>query len=95
MREYRIQFRPAAVRALQSLDKAIQRRLVKKIEALAEDPFPRGIRKMSGMENLYRLRVGNYRIVCQVVKKKLIVRAEKVEPVIDLGNIFDPERQGL
>jgi len=40
---------------------------------LAENPFPQGIRKLTGEEDLYRLRVGNYRIIYQVQGRRLVV----------------------
>ena len=36
------------------------------MDSLAMDPFPRGTAKLIGAENLYRIRVGNYRIIYSV-----------------------------
>ena len=36
------------------------------VDSLATDPFPRGTSKLSGAEHLYRVRVGDYRIIYSV-----------------------------
>ncbi|MCD6335971.1 MAG: type II toxin-antitoxin system RelE/ParE family toxin [Candidatus Latescibacteria bacterium] len=39
---------------------------MKRIKRLKTDPFPRGVTKLSGTERLYRIRMGDYRIVYEV-----------------------------
>ena len=46
--------------------------------ALADDPFPRGARKLSGYDDVYRIREGRYRILYSASKEKLIVVVLKV-----------------
>ena len=41
-------------------------RLRNAIRSLAEEPRPRGVRKIRGTENAYRIRVSNYRVVYDV-----------------------------
>jgi mRNA interferase RelE/StbE len=55
-----------------------QVRIAAKIDSLAHDPRPRGVEKLSGEENLYRVRVGNYRIIYQLQDAQLIVLVVKV-----------------
>ena len=70
---YRIEFAPKAERDFKALDKSIRSRLARRIDFLAENPFPQGIRKLAGEDDLYRLRVGDYRIIYQVQGKRLVV----------------------
>ena len=70
---YRIEFTPRADREFRALEKSTQIRLARRIDALAEDPHPQGIKKLAGAEDLYRLRVGDYRIIYQVQGKRLVV----------------------
>ncbi len=70
---YRIEFASKAERDFKALDKPIQSRLARRIDFLADNPFPQGIRKLTGEEDLYRLRVGNYRIIYQVQGRRLVV----------------------
>jgi mRNA interferase RelE/StbE len=41
------------------------------------NPIPRGEKKLSGEENLYRLQMGDYRIIYQVQQKVLLVLVVK------------------
>jgi mRNA interferase RelE/StbE len=70
---YRIEFTPRAVRDLKSFDRQIRARIANRIDALAENPRPQGVKKIEGEEELYRLRVGDYRILYQVKAKVLLV----------------------
>lgn len=42
---------------------ASARRIISAIERLSADPRPVGVRKLQGAEDLWRLRVGEYRII--------------------------------
>ena len=48
-------------------------RLGRRIDSLVENPRPQGIKKLAGEEDLYRLRVGDYRVIYQIQEKRLIV----------------------
>ena len=75
---YRIEYRPAARRDLKRLDLPTRRRIVLRIEKLADNPRPRGVETLSGSERLYRLRVGDYRIVYVIKDKALLVLIVRV-----------------
>jgi mRNA interferase RelE/StbE len=70
---YRIELTPKAERDFKSLDGSVRRRIKQRIDSLAENPFPSGIKKIEGEDELYRLRVGDYRILYQVKGKILLV----------------------
>ena len=72
MSAYRIELRPAAVRALRQLDPPIRLRVQGAIALLGEDPRPPGARKLQGREGL-RVRVGDYRIIYTVTDQILTV----------------------
>ncbi len=69
---YRIELRPAAVRALKKLDPPIRSRVQGAIALLAEDPRPPAARALRGRPGL-RVRVGDYRIIYTVVDDVLLV----------------------
>jgi mRNA interferase RelE/StbE len=50
------------------------------IRSLAEDPRPVGYKKMSGHDNLYRIRVGDWRIIYAIEDNNLIVLVLEVAP---------------
>lgn len=70
---YRLLLRPAARRQLRSLSQAVQRRLSPPIDNLAENPRPAGVRVLSGRPGLYRIRVGDYRIIYQVLDEESLI----------------------
>jgi mRNA interferase RelE/StbE len=69
---YRIELRPAAVRALQKLDPQIRRRIQGAIALLAEDPRPPAARALRGRPGL-RVRVDDYRIIYTVADDVLLI----------------------
>ena len=75
---YTIEFSHKAARQFKGLSKSIQARLKPKIDALAESPRPRGTEKLKGEEDLYRIRVGDYRVIYQIRDKSLIVLIVKI-----------------
>ena len=70
---YNIQLKPAAERSLRKLDKINRLRVARAIDKLATNPYPAQAHKLQGKEDLLRIRVGDYRIIYQVLKKKICV----------------------
>lgn len=62
MSEYRIEFRPAALREIRRIDRSVQPRTQGAIALLARDPRPPASRPLRGRPG-YRLRVGDYRVI--------------------------------
>ena len=60
---YDIRFKTSARRELTALGDSITLRVLEKIEALANEPRPNGCKKLRGAKDLWRVRVGDYRIV--------------------------------
>jgi len=75
---YGIQITSAARKQFDKLDKRIQSRLQPKIDALAIEPRPHGVKKLEGKDDLYRIRVGDFRIVYTIEDDKLIVLVVKI-----------------
>jgi len=69
---YRIELRPAAVRALRKIDPSVRHRLQGAIALLAQDPRPPAARALKGRPGL-RVRVGDYRIIYTVNDDVLLV----------------------
>jgi len=51
----------------------MHRRIVRKVEALEENPRPFGVEKLAGPDELYRVRVGDWRIVYAIRDRGLVV----------------------
>ena len=63
MAEYRVVFARSARRELEGLEARVARRVISRVEALATDPRPVGCVKLQGAADLWRIRIGDYRVV--------------------------------
>jgi len=70
MDSYDIQWKRSAEKDLLGIDQKQIPRLIKAIEPLAINPFPTQYRKLQGTDKLYRIRVGDYRVIYQVDTNK-------------------------
>lgn len=75
---YSLGFSKKAEKQFLALPQSVQERLVLPINALVENPRPPKVKKLVGEENLYRIRVGDYRIVYQVDDQLLLVLVLKI-----------------
>jgi len=62
-----------ALRDLVSLDIFLRKRIVRKIEQFAESESFHEIKKIHGAEKVYRLRVGDYRVLFEIVQDEIII----------------------
>lgn len=73
----RVEFRSAALRALEDLPRKLAARLYARAEALGTDPYPSGVKKLRGT-GFHRVRVGDYRIVYEVQGAVLLVLVVRI-----------------
>lgn len=68
MASYNVFFRKSASRQLRKLPPGIAKRIVPHVDELENEPFPHGVEQLKGIRKptLYRLRVGDYRILYTV-----------------------------
>ena len=67
-------------RVFRRLPKPLLQRIREKISSLATDPRPSGCKKLVGHDNLYRVRVGDWRISYAVEDDRLIILVIEVAP---------------
>jgi mRNA interferase RelE/StbE len=72
-----IEFKPCVDREIEALPREAQARVVKAVRALADNPRPRGCKKLKGRD-AYRIRVGDYRVVYEIHDDVLIVLVVRV-----------------
>jgi mRNA interferase RelE/StbE len=70
---YRVDIVKHAQRQIRSLAPQIQRRVLSRITALGADPRPTGTIKLAGPQDLYRIRVGEYRVIYTIEDDVLLV----------------------
>lgn len=73
MAEYSISIGRTAQKELEKLDIGIVNRIFPKIEALANTPYPQGCIKIQGQDNLWRIRVGDYRVIYSVLEANKLI----------------------
>lgn len=77
MPRYRVELQPSAERELDRLASQLLARVTERIDRLASDPRPPGSLKLAGAE-LYRLRVGDHRIVYKIDDRARAVFVHRV-----------------
>lgn len=78
MAKYNIVVAQSADKALHQLPKEVIPKIVTAIQNLADNPYPVGCRKMAGEENVFRIRVQNYRIIYEIHKKTITIVVLKI-----------------
>jgi mRNA interferase RelE/StbE len=78
MDSYRIEIKPSASKELEKLPRQIIPRIVAAIRELARDPHSQGVKKLTGFENTYRIRVGDYRILYNIYEDRLVIEIIRV-----------------
>ncbi len=75
MAEFHVELKEPARRQIQKLSPLVARRIVAALEKLASNPYPRGtaIARLKGHDNVYRLRIGDWRAVFEIVGRTVSV----------------------
>ena len=63
MGSYVVEIKPSARKELDALPNHVLSRVVRKIESLSDNPRPAGCKKLRGYKDLWRIRVGDWRVV--------------------------------
>ena len=75
---YQILFTPRAFRDLEALPDRDRERIARRIDGLAREPRPSGVRKLAGSDDVYRLRVGDYRVLYTIEDRVVTVSIVRV-----------------
>lgn len=75
---YTVEFTTSALREFKALERSLQRRMATRIDALVNNPFPPGVKKLQGEPNLYRIRVGDYRVIYRIEAKRVTIFILKI-----------------
>jgi mRNA interferase RelE/StbE len=70
---YEIVFARSARKELQSLSQTVAERILEKVELLASNPRPSGCKKLHGHSSLWRIRVGEYRVIYSIDDNNMVV----------------------
>lgn len=75
---YAVRYDPKALKELTKLDKPVARRILQAVDALAADPRPSGARPPVGYPDLWRVRIGDYRVIYTIREVELVVLVLRV-----------------
>jgi mRNA interferase RelE/StbE len=75
---YAVEIDTKAAKEIRALPTQDQARVIAKALALAGNPRPPGCVKLSGTSNLWRIRVGVYRIIYQIQDARLVITVVRV-----------------
>ena len=76
--EYSVAYDPKALKELSKLDKPVARRIMRAADQLATDPRPNGVRPLVGYADLWRVRIGDYRVIYTIRDTELVVLVLRV-----------------
>ena len=79
---YTLIIEKAALKALKKLPTNLKQRIVYKLSALAANPFAEhlDIKALTGRENQYRLRVGEWRVIYELQHNRLVILVLTIAP---------------
>lgn len=75
MTNFEVDVKKPAARQVERLSPAVAQRILSGLRAPAANPYPRGdtIKPLKGHANLYRLRIGDWRVVYELAGRKVQV----------------------
>ncbi len=79
-KKWRIHIERQPQRTLRHLSKTLGQRIDRAILKLADNPRPANSRKLVGFGNLYRIRVGDWRVVYTIKDDQLLILVIRIAP---------------
>jgi mRNA interferase RelE/StbE len=75
---YELRLARSARKELEVLPDAVLARVARELDALLANPRPRGCKKLRGADDLYRVRVGDYRIIYRVHDRARLIEVRAI-----------------
>ena len=76
---YEIRIKKSAKKDLDALDDKTYIRIDRNIQSLINDPFPKGVAKLRGGGNRYRIRDGKCRMLYEIDQKTKIITIYRIK----------------
>ena len=77
MAKYNIRIKKSVEKDILSYDKHTRTRLLKTISKLKQNPYLKS-KKLSTTNHLYRVRIGKYRVIYEIIKKDAVIMVYKI-----------------
>ena len=78
MATYQIEWKRSAIKELEKLPRPMISKIVSAVGNLSSNPHPSGVRKLVGSEDSYRIRVGDYRVLYNIIENRLFIEIVRV-----------------
>jgi len=78
MKKYSVVLTRSAEKSLARLPNSITKSIIALLEALQNNPRPAGCKKLKGYKNLWRIRIGDYRIIYAIEEVILLVDVREI-----------------
>ena len=75
---YKVLITRSAEKQLKNLPPQVQRKIAAVVMSFAIEPRPYGSKKLSGMANSYRVRIGDYRVIYDIYDREVVVSVHKI-----------------
>ncbi len=76
---YTIEIQTKAKRQLKSFEKQTQERIAKAVNQLAKNPRPNNSKALKGFHEIFRIRVGDYRVIYEIRESELIILVVEID----------------
>lgn len=78
MASFEIRWRTSTKKDLRRLPQTEVARILAAVETLVQEPVPSGSQKLAGSEHTYRIRIGDYRVVYEILREAKVVEIQRV-----------------
>jgi mRNA interferase RelE/StbE len=78
MASFEIRWRSATKKDLRRIPRDDVSRIIGEVAKLADEPLPRGSEKLAGSDHIHRLRVGDYRVIYELLRDANTVEVQRV-----------------
>lgn len=76
---FELTFKKSAQKELRKIPPKEQLLILKALKELQIDPFPPGVRKLVGGDISYRIRIGDYRVIYNILKHELLIEVIRIK----------------
>ena len=78
MASFEICWRTSTKKDLRGIPREDVARIVDAVADLAAEPLPHGSQKLAGSDHTYRIRVGDYRVIYELLRSDALVEIQRV-----------------
>ncbi|MBT2497851.1 type II toxin-antitoxin system RelE/ParE family toxin [Agromyces sp. ISL-38] len=78
MTRYAVELTGSAAKQLRKLDQVARRRVLVVLTELEVDPRPPDVKKLVGLDNAWRIRIGDYRVLYEIVDELVLVTVFRI-----------------